>query len=157
MARDATARLYDVDENSVVYKKPDKQGKYDLGTVTFQARQGKLIRLDQLHESVWATRLSGGTRSALVSLDVTVAGDIVATEDKHLRVVVATGEQFVLGEMKDDKSAQLEQLRKALSQGGKVASVTGRVEGWEGHWPAFLNKAPPKEPRLLVTSFEIAK
>ena len=38
MACDATARLYDVDEDSVVFKKLDKTTKYDQGTVTFRAR-----------------------------------------------------------------------------------------------------------------------
>ena len=63
MARDATARLYDVDEDTVVFVKLQQKERYDQGTVTFRARSGKLIDLDKLHESIWATRLSGGTRS----------------------------------------------------------------------------------------------
>ena len=59
MARDATARLYDVDEDSVVFKKLQKTQKYDQGTISFRSRKGKLIDLDKLHESIWATRLSG--------------------------------------------------------------------------------------------------
>jgi hypothetical protein len=76
VARDAISRLYDVQASSVVYTKPPKRGKYDHGTVTFKARKGKRIDLDKLHESVWATRLSGGTSSGLVRLDVTAASRI---------------------------------------------------------------------------------
>ena len=49
MARDATARLYDVDEDSVVFKKLEKTEKYDQGTITFRARRGRLIDRDKLH------------------------------------------------------------------------------------------------------------
>ena len=53
MACDATARLYDVDEDSVVFKKLQQTKRYDQGTITFGACNGKLIDLDQLHESIW--------------------------------------------------------------------------------------------------------
>ena len=43
MACDATARLYDVDEDSVVYHRLNKTNKYDQATITFRARKGKLI------------------------------------------------------------------------------------------------------------------
>ena len=76
MAREATARLYDVDEDSVVFKKLNQTEKYDQGVITFRARKGKLIDLDKLHESVWASRLAHGTRSGLVSLDVVVIGEV---------------------------------------------------------------------------------
>ena len=156
MARDATARLYDVDAKSVIYKKPDKKGKYDRGTITFRAKKGKLINLDKLHESIWATRLSGGTRSSLVTLDVTVVGEVMTSDDKLVVQVAASDDFFVLGEFDGDAS-KLEKLRKAFGEGQTINSVTGRVEGWVGHWPQFLNKAPPLQPRLLVSQFELKK
>ena len=76
MAREAIARLYDVDEDTVVFKKLNKTDQYDQGVVTFRARKGKLIDLEKLHESIWASRLSGGTRSGLVSLEVVAIGEI---------------------------------------------------------------------------------
>ena len=94
MARDATARLYDVDDDSVTYKKPRKRGKYDQGTITFRAKKGRLVSLDKLHESIWATRLSGGTRSGLVSLDVTAVGEVMVRGNKTLLSVDGADEYF---------------------------------------------------------------
>ena len=70
-----------MDEDSVVYKKPKKRGKYDHGTIRFFAKKGRLVDLDKLHESVWATRLSGGTRSGLIRLDVTAVGEVIVNEN----------------------------------------------------------------------------
>ena len=96
MARDATARLYDVDAETISFKRFNKTGKYDTGTVTFRAKTGKLIDLDKLHESVWATRLSGGTSSGLVSLEVTVAGTIVVADKETTLKVTGAEPEFVL-------------------------------------------------------------
>ena len=103
MACDATARLYDVDEDSVVFIKLHKTKKYDQGTVTFRARKGKLIDLDKLHESIWATRLSGGTRSGLVSLEVTAIGEVGTTGEKIVLKVADSDKEFVLVKHSDDK------------------------------------------------------
>ena len=46
MARDATARLYDVDEDSVVFTRLHKSKGYDQGTLKFRARKGKLVDSD---------------------------------------------------------------------------------------------------------------
>ena len=70
MARDATARLYDVDEDKVTLSIP-------LGIITFEAKQGKLVALDKLHESIWATRLSGGTGMHLNWMEVTAQGEVM--------------------------------------------------------------------------------
>ena len=158
MARDATARLYDVDADSLVFKKLSKSGKYDTGTITFRAKAGKLIDLDKLHESVWATRLSGGTRSGLVSLEVTAAGTIVVGDKAMTLTVAGAQAEFVLAQNPEaDHKNVFDELRGALDRGDKVASVTGRLDGWSGGWPDVLRRLPPKPRRILVTSFEVAK
>ena len=79
MARDATARLYDVDAQSVVFNRLKLTDRYDQATITFRAKKDKLIDLEQLHESVWATRLSGGTSSGVVCLKITAVGQVTTT------------------------------------------------------------------------------
>ena len=158
MARDATSRLYDVDAESLAFKKLNKTGKYDIGTVTFRAKPGKLIDLDKLHESVWATRLSGGTSSGLVSLEVTAAG-IIDVGDKETTLKVADVDpEFVLAQNPEpDFKNAFSELRSALERGEKIASVSGRLDGWSGRWPEMLKKLPSKPRRILVTRFEVAK
>ena len=162
MARDATARLYDVDDNSVVYKRPKQQGKYDHGTIGFRAKKGKLIDLDKLHESVWATRLSGGTRSGLVSLDVTAKGIATVNGKQTTLNVTGTNRRFVLIENPENKSkagekTAFERLREAINRGDSLVNVTGRLDGWNGRWPGVLSKKPAKPRRIMVTRFEITK
>ncbi|MCH7686780.1 MAG: hypothetical protein IH899_08885 [Planctomycetes bacterium] len=162
MARDATARLYDVDDDSVVYKRPKQQGKYDHGTIGFRAKKGKLIDLDKLHESIWATRLSGGTRSGLVHLDVTAVGEATINGKQTTLNVTGTNRRFVLIENPDHKSkageqTAFERLQEAISRDDSLVSVTGRLEGWKGRWPGVLSKKPSKPRRIMVTSFEIIK
>ena len=96
MAVDATARLYDVDEDTVVFKKLDATEKYDQGVFTFRARKGRLIDLDKLHESIWATRLSGGTRSGLVRLQVAAFGKVVRTKEGVALKVLSSDREFSL-------------------------------------------------------------
>lgn len=158
MAREATARLYDVDQDSVVLEKLTQTGKYDQGTITFRAKEGKLIDLDELHESIWATRLSRGTRSGLVGLEVTAVGDVVDNEEGTVLVVAGSDAYFVLGKHTDDEhKAAFDQMRSALDRGEKVASVSGRIDGWAGLWPDVLRQPPPKPRRILVTAFETAE
>ena len=95
MARDATSRLYDVDEDSVLYKKFKISGRYDHGTIRFSAKQGRLVDLDKLHESIWATRLSGGTRSGLIRLDVTAVGEVVVNESETVLNVTGSDRRFI--------------------------------------------------------------
>ena len=161
MARDATARLYDVDAQSVVFNRLKLTDRYDQATVTFRARKDKLIDLEQLHESIWATRLSGGTSSGVVCLKVTAVGEVTTSGAETLLNVSAVDRQFVLtndvsAKPADAEKSGLPELRKSLAEGPHKVTVTGYVEGWSGRWPAVLSKSPEKRPKLMVTSFEMA-
>jgi len=155
VACDATARLYDVDEDSVVFKRLRKTEKYDQATVTFRARKGKLVDLDKLHESIWATRLSRGTRSGLVSLDVTAVGEIVQTDDQLLLRISGSDEQFVLAKNSDDKHAATYANVKAIAGANSVVRITGQIDNYRGRWPSVLEKSPAKPRRVLVTGVEV--
>ncbi len=155
MACDATARLYDVDEDSVVFEKLQKTEKYDQGTVTFRARKDKLIDLDQLHESIWATRLSGGTRSGLVSLEVTAIGEIVAEEGKTILKVSGSDKEFVLGKHADEAFAAA--FSALPTSGGKQVKLTGIIDDYKGQWPSVLKNKPINPRRILVTNVESAE
>ena len=157
MARDATARLYDVDDSSVVYTKPNKKGKYDHGTIAFRARKGKLIDLDKLHESVWATRLSGGTSSGLVRLDVTAVGQVVADGNNIVLKITGSKKTFVLtGAAKVKAGSQqqvaFQKVKVAIFTGDQVR-ITGQIEGWRGRWPGMLSKRPASPRRIIVAEF----
>jgi hypothetical protein len=153
VARDATARQYDVDADTV---------KLDLkkGEVTFRAKKGRLVSLDKLHESIWATRLSGGTGMGTNWLDVTAVGQVVVERDRVVLKVTGADDIFVL---QDDpktnagRKSPLSRLRELAQDGQKQVSVTGTVDGWKGHFPPFL-KTLPKKPRvILVKEFEVVK
>jgi hypothetical protein len=159
VARDATARLYDVDEDLVEYNHPKKVGKYDEGTITFFAKKGRLVDLDKLHESIWATRLSGGTNSGVVSLEVTAVGEVIVTENETRLLPKGAGKHFVLINDPDAKADEapkdvLAQLEGAIAAGKKVVRVTGHVQGWHGKWPVVLRQPPEGPWRLVVSSFE---
>jgi hypothetical protein len=155
VARDATARLYDVDADDV--KLDTKKGE-----ITFRAKKGHLVDLDKLHESIWATRLSGNTGMSLNWIDVTAAGQVVLEQKQPQLKVTGSDQYFVLVEDPDAKPqagapTAFNRLREALDRGEKVVSVTGRLEGWSGHFPGFL-KALPKKPRTIrVKDFQTAK
>ncbi|MBC8289597.1 MAG: hypothetical protein H8E37_04695 [Planctomycetes bacterium] len=156
MARDAISRLYDVQASSVVYTKPKARGKYDHGTVTFQARKGKLIDLDKLHESVWATRLSGGTSSGLVRLDVRVIGKVVADGKKLVLEIRGSKKTFVLSasDLRPESKGRLafQKVRDAVDS-GETVNLTGQIQGWRGKWPQMLSKRPASPRTILVTAF----
>ena len=161
MARDATARLYDVDAQSLVFNRLKLTDRYDQATITFRARKDKFIDLEQLHESIWATRLSGGTSSGVVWLKVTAVGEVTASGEETVLNVSGTDRQFVLtddvgAKPADAEKSALPELRKALADGQHKVSISGYVEGWSGRWPAVLSKPPEKRPKLMVTSFEMA-
>ena len=152
MARDATARQYDVDADAV---------RLDLrkGEITFRARKGRLVDLDKLHESIWATRLSGGTGMALNWIDVTAVGEVVVEKDRAVLKVAGSDQTFVLREdskAKEDGKTAFARLREAVKRGQKV-SVTGRLEGWHGHFPPFLRELPPRPRVILVKEFAPAR
>ena len=160
MAGDAAARLYDVDEDSVEFKKLDKTERYDQGTFSFRARRGRLIDLDKLHESIWATRLSGGTRSGLVSLEVTAVGYVSTDQDKTVLRVDSSEAEFILAPTadseQDQQQAEQEQFASLQKVSGKrLVKVTGIIDDYNGQWPGLLAKKPKKPRRILVSSFEI--
>ena len=147
MARDATARQYDVDADAV---------RLDIakGEITFRAKKGRLVDLDKLHESIWATRLSGGTGMGMNWLDVTAVGEVVVEKERVALKVKGSDQPFVL---KEGDNKVFARLRDAAGRGEKSVSVTGRVEDWSGHFPPFL-KALPKKPRAIaVKEFEPVK
>jgi hypothetical protein len=161
MAREAIARLYDVDKNSMEYFKPDKRGKYDYGRISFHAKDGKLVDLATIHESVWATRLSRGTGSALVNLDVTVAGSIV--DDGAINLVVPgdrldrvfTLLPYPKKDAKNGEEKRYDELVTAIKRGQRLFSISGRLDGWKGRWPGFLNQPPPSSDSIFVTDFKV--
>ena len=162
MARGAIARLYDVDDDTVIFKRFNIKHKYDHATVTFRAKKGKLIDLRKMHESIWATRLSGGTRSGVICLEVNVVGEVAQTGDETILHIGGTDQQFVLvGDVQakpdDAKAGALKALRQAVAQGEKRLSVTGYVDGWIGRWPGVLSRPAAKRPRLMVTRFLAAE
>ena len=154
MAREAAARLYDVDEDTVTFKKLNQTKKYDQGIVTFRARKGKLIDLGKLHESVWASRLAHGTRSGLVSLDVDVIGKVVQTAGGLQLQVADSDAVFALGESKDKQVAKAFADLQACAGEDQVVKLTGRIDNYKGRWPSLYQKPLPKLRRILVTSFE---
>jgi hypothetical protein len=155
VAREATARLYDVDEDSVTFKKLNQTEKYDQGVIRFRARKGKLVDLDKLHESVWASRLAHSTRSGLVSLDVVVIGEAIRTRDGMRLKVSGSESEFVL--VKDpsqDQAKAFDQLAAVAADEGQAVRLTGRIDNYKGRWPSLYGKPVAKPRRLLVTSFE---
>jgi hypothetical protein len=161
MARDAIARQYDVDKNSVILFCEVGKGDYRPGTITFHAKKGRSIDLQKMRESIAATRLSGGTNMRVVNLTLTVGGEVAATGPELLLKVSGTGQEFVLGEDPDEKG-ELQRLQEAQKKGAKITGVTGRVQGWNGRFPDVLKAMAPdapagqKRPVLLVTDFEVA-
>jgi len=152
VARDATARQYDVDADSMKLDKKE-------GTITFRAKKGRLVDLDKLHESIRATRLGDSTGMELKWLEVTAVGAVVA--DKEVKLKVAGSDQAFLldaddrGATEDQKSA-FRRLRESLERGEKVVSVTGRVDGWKGNLTLFSRVLPGKPRRLFVRDFQVA-
>jgi hypothetical protein len=172
--RDTIARQSDVDKSSMKYEVEPGSGRYRIGTITFFAKKGKSIDLEKIHESIKGTRLSGGTRSAINYLEITVEGTVVEVDKKMLLRVTGTMHQFGLSDdpkAKPEAKTPLQRLREALAKGEKVVTVTGRVEGWSGPWPVVLRELPgapakgskedkpssKKKALLVVTDFQMAK
>jgi hypothetical protein len=173
VARDAIKRLDDVDASSVTLEREND------GAITFEAKKGKSINLEKLHEGLKETRLSGKppgrTGSVIHYLEITATGQVVTVGSETVLRVSGTGEPFTLGEdlnvQPKGPSKTLQELREALAKGAKVVSVTGRVQGWSGHFPKVLRFYPPeptrdpntpgkpvatKPPVLIVTDFQTA-
>jgi hypothetical protein len=158
VARDAAARLYDVEKNTVGIDIP-------RGLITFRAKKGKSIDLERLRASLQATRLSGSTGMEVRYLEVTARGSVVRS-GPELRLKVPGGQQFVLEETSGPPRpggdrTPVERLREAMARGETIASVTGRVQGWKGLFPDVLRALAAagksgEPPRLTVTDFVLA-
>ena len=153
MAREATARLYDVDENLVRFRKLDQTERYDQGTISFRARKGQLIDLDKLHESIWATRLSGGTRSGLVSLEVTAIGHVVRSNERTVLRVADSDAEFLLAPHPDAGHADVFAELQSVTD-DTLVKLTGVVDDYRGRWPDVLQTKPKKPRRILITGLE---
>ena len=153
MAADAISRQYDVDADSSKLTRPkDQKGGYQLGTIEFAAKKGKSIDLDKVHESIAATRLSGGTNMRMDYLEITARGEVIERDKDLVLKVSATGQELVLSEGPTAKHV-LQRLREAVARGDKGFTVTGRVPGWNGRFPVVLAawaKAPDSEKRKLA-------
>src|SRR5919202_144121 len=97
MARDAIARQYDVDKNSVTLEPGTVKEQYQAGTISFRAKEGKSIDLEKLRQSIAATRLSGGTNMRMDYLEITATGEVVSAAGKDpVLKVSGTGQEFLL-------------------------------------------------------------
>ncbi len=156
MARDAIARQYDVDKNSVTLTSDEDKGRYCPGTISFRAKPGKSIDLEKLRASIAATRLSGGTNMRMDWLEITARGEVVGRGQELRLKVSGSGQEFVLAEDPSAK-AVLPRLREALKRGA-VTSVTGHVQGWNGRFPDVLKAVAPDargQTVLLVRDFTL--
>jgi hypothetical protein len=167
VARDAIARQFDVDKNSVVM---DQKAR----TITFFAKKGKSIDVEKLFASLQATRMSGRTGNSLESLVLVATGEVVVVDKVTILKVAGTTRQFVLGDdpsfrPKDGQKTAFGKLQGALAGGSKRVEITGRLDGWNGHFPKFLaalpgtlakdpahpDKPATKKPLLIVTGFQV--
>ena len=158
MARDAIARQYDVDKNKVILTCEEGKGGYRPGTITFQAKPGKSIDLDQVRESIAATRLSGKTNMGMDDLEITVTGTVEKQGKEWVLKVAGTNQVFGLSE---SPTNALSKIEAAVGKGERVTTVIGRVAGWSGRFPVVLEnlaKTPPDTRAMMsVVDFEVAK
>jgi hypothetical protein len=161
MASDAIARQYDVDADSMLLiRPPGQKGDHQLGTIEFAAKKGKSIDLDKIHESITATRLSGGTGMSMDYLELTAKGEVVERDKELVLKVSGTGQELLLSEEPTAKDG-LQRLREAVARGDKVSMVTARVPGWSGRFPEVMKawaKTPDAQKRkFLVVDFVLEK
>ena len=160
MARDAIARQYDVEADSILLTPIGQKSSYQLGTIEFFAKKGKTIDLDKLDESIAATRLSGNTSMSIDYLEITAKGAVIQRDKELVLKVSGTGQELVLSE-EPGAEGGLRRLREAVARGEKVSTVTGRVPGWSGRFPLVLAawaKAPDAQKRkLAVLDFRVEK
>jgi hypothetical protein len=161
MARDAIARQYDVDADSIlILTPPGQKGSYQVGTIEFAPKKGRSIDLDKICESITATRLSGNTNMSVDYLEIMAKGEVIARDKELVLKVSGTGQEFVLSEGPTAKGG-LEALREAVARGEKVSTVTGRVLGWTGRFPdvlpAWANAPDAQKRKLAVEDFKVEK
>ena len=160
MARDAIARQYDVDADSIILQPLGPPGSYQLGTIEFAPKKGRSIDLDKICESITATRLSGGTKMSIDYLEITAKGAVIQRDKELVLKVSGTGQELVLSE-EPTAEGGLQRLREAVARGDKVSTVTGRVPGWSGRFPLVLAAwaaAPDAQKRkLAVVDFKVEK
>jgi hypothetical protein len=160
MARDAIARQYDVDADSIILLPLEPKVNYQRGTITFAPKKGRSIDLDKICESITATRLSGNTSMSMDYLEITAKGKVFERDKELVLKVSGTGQDLVLSEGPTAMDG-LQRLREAVARGDKVSTVTGRVPGWSGRFPDVLRewpKAPDTQKwKLAVVDFEIEK
>jgi hypothetical protein len=152
VARDAIARQFDVEKNTVKIEPEGEPGQYQPGVITFFAKKGKSIEIGKIADSLRATRLSGSTNMGVTYFEITATGEVSLVGDTYLLKVSGTGQEITLV----DSSGR---LAKALQNGTKVTEVTGRLDGWNGKFPAVLRQfqAEPagKRMKLAVTNLKI--
>src|SRR5437764_1265283 len=137
MARDAIARQYDVNRNTMILTCEKGKGGYLPGTITFEAKKGKSIDIGKIRDSITATRLSGGTNMGVTYFEITATG-AAEVHDKELGFKVSgSGQQFNLVDHASAKGIT-QKLRATLERGEKVTSITGRLQGWTGRFPDVL-------------------
>lgn len=161
MARGAIARLYDVDDDAVGFNRFNIKKKYDHAAVTFRAKKGKLVDLRKMRESLWATRLSGGTSSGVICLKVNAVGTVVLRDGETVLQIEGADRQFILvndvaAKPDDAEPGVLESLRQAVAGGESKLSVTGYMDGWVGRWPNVLKQPMVEPPRMMVIDFQAA-
>jgi len=160
MARDAIARQYDVDADSIILQPLEPKVSYQRGTIEFAPKKGRSIDLDKICESITATRLSGGTKMSIDFLEITAKGKVLERDKELVLKVSGTGQELLLSEEPTAKDG-LQRLREAVARGDKVSTVTGRVPGWSGRFPVVLAawaKAPDAQKRkLTVVDFTVEK
>jgi hypothetical protein len=104
--------------------------------------------------------LSGGTNMRMDYLEITAKGEVIERDKELVLKVSGTGQELLLSEEPAAKDS-LQRLREAVARGDKIATITGRVPGWNGRFPDVLAawaKAPDAQKRkLAVVDFEIEK
>jgi hypothetical protein len=148
VVRDATARLYGVDHDSMKYTRIGN----DRAELEFRARTGMLVDLDRLRESIRSTAANTGM---VMSFEATALGEVEQTESEIVLNINGTNRQFVLvndveAKPNDPKESALPALREALARGESSLSVTGYMDG-------ALEQPPEERPRLMVIGFESAE
>jgi hypothetical protein len=170
VARDAIARQFDVEKNTVrLTIEPGATGNYQPGTIAFFAKKGKSVDVNKMRESIKATRLSGGTSMEVTYLEITATGAVSVAGTETVLEVAGTGQQFLLLDdagpaAKEGVQTAFQRLRQALDRGEKVVQVTGRVQGWTGRFPKVLRELSqeaegpaPRRMGLTVGDFQTAK